>query len=197
MGLKKINENLACYLLNIGGVDIEAWLQQLEQQTGRLTEQTPAGAATGLRDRLEWLVQQWQALPCQQSAETATADAPPACDPPPPDNPSAAARRLMKIHDTLWLAQHQSGALPANGVNRMVKEIGELLQTEAIEIVNDSGLFDPSRHAIVDLAAAESPEQNDHIQQTIRPGYRWQTKTLRPQEVILYQYQAQESQPCA
>lgn len=191
----KTLQNLACHLFRLGGFDLDDGLQRLEMQVGRLARSISNGNVADIATRLDTICHQLEALPNSiQAAHPANASSTIIPEPlPTPNNPTDTARKLMKIHDTLWLAQHQSGALPANGVNRMIQDIGELLQDEGIEVFNDCGVFDPIRHTIMDIAPAELTEQNEHIQQTIRPGYRWQAKTLRPQEVILYQYQAKDS----
>ncbi len=50
----------------------------------------------------------------------------------------------------------------------------------------DEGLFDDARQEIIETRATDDPSLDEHVCQTIRPGYALGERVLRAQQVVVY-----------
>ena len=71
-------------------------------------------------------------------------------------------------------------------VENQLRETGKLLTKAGVEILEDEGSFDGSRHTVVETRPAQNPSQVDQIAEVFRPGYVYKGEILRGQEVILF-----------
>lgn len=71
-------------------------------------------------------------------------------------------------------------------VENQLRESGKLLTKAGVEILEDKGSFDGSRHTVVETKPAQDPSQVDQIAEVFRPGYVYKGESLRGQEVILF-----------
>lgn len=71
-------------------------------------------------------------------------------------------------------------------VEGQLRETGKLLKKAGVEILEDDGMFDSSRHTVVDTKPVDDPLLDNQIAEVFRPGYVYKGKVLRGQEVILY-----------
>ncbi|MBC6466590.1 hypothetical protein [Actinomadura alba] len=82
----------------------------------------------------------------------------------------AGLRDTVEPAVTRWLLDRITEALAGTGV------IG----------IRDKGPVDVTRHAVLAVRATDDPDLIDRIAETVRPGYRWNDRILRPQQVIAY-----------
>jgi len=71
-------------------------------------------------------------------------------------------------------------------VEGQLRETAKILEHSGVEILDQTGTFDYRLHTAVETRPAPSLEQDGQIAETFRPGYRFRSEMLRPQEVILY-----------
>ncbi len=95
-------------------------------------------------------------------------------------------QRLLPVVDDLELA---FGNLPAelnetenawlDGFRQIRKKLDTLLEDQGVTPIALDGEFDPSRHEAVSSEPSDSVE-NNHIIQTLRTGYEYKGRVLRP-----------------
>lgn len=71
---------------------------------------------------------------------------------------------------TRWLLDRITGALADTGVTS----------------IREEGVVDPTRHAVLGVRPTADLDLVDRIAETVRPGYSWNDRILRPQQVIAY-----------
>jgi len=108
----------------------------------------------------------------------------------PGGGPAAAVREVIRLADGL-LDLTGNGASPdqqqASTVLRWVEaRTKSLLAACEVVRIEEAGSFDPSRHQAVASRAAPRPELSHQIADTVRPGYAWHGRLLRPQQVVVY-----------
>lgn len=52
--------------------------------------------------------------------------------------------------------------------------------------LEDTGVFDSSRHTVVETKPAPEPSKVNDIAEVFRPGYVYKGEVLRGQEIIIY-----------
>lgn len=86
-----------------------------------------------------------------------------------------------------WIRDNDpDNASAARLVEGQLRETGKLLKKAGVEILEDDGMFDSSRHTVVDTKPVDDPLLDNQIAEVFRPGYAYKGKVLRGQEVILY-----------
>lgn len=65
----------------------------------------------------------------------------------------------------------------------------KILRNAGVEILEDEGHFDSSRHTVVDTRPAEEAFLADQIAEVFRPGYIWRGEVIRGEEVILFTWE--------
>jgi hypothetical protein len=68
----------------------------------------------------------------------------------------------------------------------LLDRITEALAEAGVTGIRDKGPVDVNRHAVLGVRATADPDLVDRIVETVRPGYRWNDRILRPQQVIAY-----------
>ena len=81
-------------------------------------------------------------------------------------------------------------------IKNQLRETANLLKKAGVEILEDEGLFDCSRHTVVDTRPTQDPLMDNQIAEVFRPGYIYKGNVIRGQEVILYVYQPEEEITC-
>ena len=66
-----------------------------------------------------------------------------------------------------------------DGFRQIRKKLESLLEDQGVTAIALEGEFDPSRHEAVSSEPSESVESN-HIIQTLRTGYEYKGRVLRP-----------------
>jgi molecular chaperone GrpE len=94
-------------------------------------------------------------------------------------------RKLLPVIDDLDLAFAnapagvESGAPWVEGFRQIQKKLHNLLAEEGVEIIAQEGAFDPALHEAVSGEASDSVPEG-HIIGTLRSGYTYKGKVLRP-----------------
>jgi hypothetical protein len=126
-----------------------------------------------------------RAAPQSAGPTTMCADSPGGADGPPP-----IVREVIRVADGL-LNLTGSGAAPdpqrADTVLRWIEaRTRSLLAACDVVRIEEAGDFDPLRHEAVASRTAPDPDLAHQIADTIRPGYAWHGRLLRPQQVTVY-----------
>ncbi len=95
-------------------------------------------------------------------------------------------QRLLPVVDDLELAfsnlpseLDDSQSAWIDGFRQIRKKLASLLEDQGVTAIAQSGEFDPSRHEAVSSEPNETVESN-HIIQTLRTGYEYKGRVLRP-----------------
>lgn len=67
-----------------------------------------------------------------------------------------------------------------------LKTVEMILKKSGVQILNETGIFDPSYQSVVQTIPSEEEGQVDTIAEVYSSGYRYRGKLLRPQKVIIF-----------
>lgn len=163
---------------------------QIEQEARRLNRMRPQPPDSGV-DSLDRILHSALTLlertPVAPDDIDAGALNPPATAPVRSDEPGPVAARLITLRDSV-LATSAAGdeAVSPALLTGLYRELGKILALESIESIEDSGQVDDNLHLIVGTTLTGDPARHDTIAETVRPGYRFGERLIRPQEVIAY-----------
>lgn len=94
--------------------------------------------------------------------------------------------RLLPAIDDLDLAfqnvpaeVEQQGGAWLDGLRQIQKKLMQLLEDRGVKVIAKDGPFDPNRHEAVSSEPSETVESG-HIIQTLRTGYEYKERVLRP-----------------
>lgn len=107
---------------------------------------------------------------------------------------SATAKKLIELRDWVLLANSDGSPPSSSLLEALSKQLEQVLIKEGVSAIEDTGTFDYEKHQVVSTQVTDNPDLKEQICQTIRPGYRFNGGVIRPQEVIIYTYQAPETQ---
>ncbi|MBX3011089.1 MAG: nucleotide exchange factor GrpE [Caldilineaceae bacterium] len=95
-------------------------------------------------------------------------------------------QRLLPVLDDLELAFQNvpaeveaSGGAWLEGLRQIQKKLNQLLEDRGITVIEKEGPFDPNRHEAVSSEPSETVASG-HIIQTLRTGYAYKERVLRP-----------------
>jgi len=120
---------------------------------------------------------------------------------------SALLRQLQPLLDELLLVadyldmalsaptQSEEARNLAAGVQLTRSKLAQALELVELRPIESSGPFDPNRHEAVASRPADQPPGT--ILETLRPGYTWQGRILRPARVVVAAGATDPSTPVA
>lgn len=108
----------------------------------------------------------------------------------PEEKPSATAQELIRLRDWVLLAKSRETQEQTSPqvLDAIYQQLGKVLEKENITSIEDTESFDYKRQQVISTEVTDDPEKDDCICDTVRPGYLFQSKLIRPQEVIVYTY---------
>lgn len=101
---------------------------------------------------------------------------------------STVAKELIKLRDWVLLAQTGGTAVAPEVLQELYRKLGRVLEKDGVIPLEDSGSFNYERQQVVDTKVTNSPTQDDLVCSTVRPGYLFHEKLVRPQEVIVFTF---------
>jgi GrpE len=109
--------------------------------------------------------------------------------------PSATANELIRLRDWVLLAKTGSEEEKASpqSLEAIYKQLGRILTKEGITAVEETGNFNDERQQAVSTQVTDCQEKDDLVCDTVRPGYLFNGNLIRPQEVVVYTYEAVDS----
>jgi len=103
---------------------------------------------------------------------------------------SSAAKELIKLRDWVSLAQTGQHPITPEVLEEVYRELGRILAQEHVMSLEDIGPYDVNRQRVVDTRETDDLAQDDTVCHTVRPGYIFHGKLVRPQDVIVYAYKS-------
>jgi hypothetical protein len=104
--------------------------------------------------------------------------------------PSVAAQEIIKLRDWILLAQSESDSFNYKVLEAIYQQLAQILAKEGVKPLEETGLFNYERHKIISTQKTEDPDKDDWVCETVRPGYLFEGKLIRPQEVIVYTFES-------
>ncbi|MCX8131815.1 MAG: nucleotide exchange factor GrpE [Clostridia bacterium] len=96
--------------------------------------------------------------------------------------------RLIDLRDKVLLMKSEFGDNKGEKVEMLYTELGNILKKEGLHEIELSGRFNKDRQRIIKIIKTGNEEKNNTIHGTVRPGYTYNNILIRPQEVIVYEY---------
>lgn len=100
--------------------------------------------------------------------------------------PPRAALGLIALRDEALLASHSEHTTARQVSERVIEQIGEILQAEGITALAASQTVDPQRHHVIGIRETQNPALDGKIAETVRPGYAFNGQVIRPEQVITW-----------
>jgi hypothetical protein len=108
---------------------------------------------------------------------------------------SSTAKELIKLRDWVLLAKSGEGKPSPEVLSAIYQKLGQILEQEGVTAIEETGSFNYERQQVVATQVTDDPEKDDLICDTVRPGYLFQGKLVRPQEAIVYVFERSLSSP--
>jgi len=109
-----------------------------------------------------------------------------------PPEPSTTAKELIDLRDRFLLAKPKEGDMIINAdvLDVFYHDLGAILTNEGITSLEEVGCpYNQERQHIIDTQVTHDPAQQSIVCKTESPGYLFNKRLIRPQEVILYKLQ--------
>ncbi len=103
---------------------------------------------------------------------------------------SQTAKELIKLRDLVLLAKTGDNANTPELLESLYQELGQVLEKEGVKSLEDTGSYNYEQQQIMATRAANDPDKDDLICETVRPGYMFNGKLVRSQEVTVYAYES-------
>ncbi len=103
---------------------------------------------------------------------------------------SVSGEELIKLRDWVLLAKTGGAAPKAEMLEVLYEKLGQILTKEGATPIEDAGVFNYERQQVISTQATDDPQKQDYVCDTVRSGYLFNGKLIRPQEVIIYTFDA-------
>jgi molecular chaperone GrpE (heat shock protein) len=99
---------------------------------------------------------------------------------------SRTATQLIKLRDKVLLSRTDDAPPSPDLLDAIYRDLGRVLEAEGVTPIEDDGAFDYNRHTVIETRATSDPAQNNRICGTVRPGYLFDGRLVRAQEVVVF-----------
>ncbi len=103
--------------------------------------------------------------------------------------PSVAAREIIKLRDWILLAQSEGDSSSPKVLEAIYQQLEQILAKEGVKPLEETGQFNYERHKVISTQKTDDPDKDDWVCETVKPGYLFDGKLIRPQEVIVYTFE--------
>ncbi|MCM0593836.1 MAG: nucleotide exchange factor GrpE [Gloeotrichia echinulata DEX184] len=100
--------------------------------------------------------------------------------------PSNTAKELIKLRDNILLAITENTTGDVRMFQSLYRKIGKILEQEGVFTLEAMEKFNYEQQQIIETRPTEDTNLDCLVCSTIRPGYLFDGKLIRPQEVIVY-----------
>jgi len=104
--------------------------------------------------------------------------------------PSKIATELVRLRDQMLLGLENRSSIPPTVLNALQRQTLKLIQSEGIRDVEKTGPYDQNRQEIVETEVTSDAGLHETVARTVRPGYEFNGQLIRPQEVVIFRYEA-------
>ena len=107
--------------------------------------------------------------------------------------PSQTALELIKLRDYVLMANPDELAVAHRILESLYRKLGQMLEKEGLTPLEMTGAFNYEQQQVVETQGTNDPSLDEIVSSTVRPGYLFNQKLVRPQEVIVYTYSVDAS----
>lgn len=104
-----------------------------------------------------------------------------------PTDLSPAVQQVILLRDWVLLAKTSGAeAFPLEVFEDLYRQLNGVLAKHGVTSLEADGPFDENYQQVINLEPTTDPAKHHQISATLRPGYLFHGKLIRPQEVTLY-----------
>lgn len=101
---------------------------------------------------------------------------------------SETAKEIIKLRDLVLLTKTGDNANTPELLESLYQELGQVLEKEGVQSLEDTGSYNYEQQKVMATRVVKDPDKDDLICETVRPGYMFNGKLVRSQEVTIYTY---------
>ena len=89
-------------------------------------------------------------------------------------------KQILQVVDRIESSEEQSDFLTS-----IAEELLQVLSLNGLQVVDNSGMIDPSMHEVVNTVAVTHEQSENNIVEVLQKGYMLNNRVLRPSKVII------------
>ena len=89
-------------------------------------------------------------------------------------------KQILQVVDRIESSGEQSDFLTS-----IAEELLQVLSLNGLQVVDNSGMIDPSMHEVVNTVAVTNEQSENNIVEVLQKGYMLNNRVLRPSKVII------------
>ena len=88
--------------------------------------------------------------------------------------------QILQVVDRIESSEEQSDFLTS-----IAEELLQVLSLNGLQVIDNSGMIDPSMHEVVNTVAVTNEQSENNIVEVLQKGYMLNNRVLRPSKVII------------
>ena len=100
--------------------------------------------------------------------------------------PSSTAKELIKLRDNILLAITENTTGDVRMFQSLYRKMGKILEEEGVFTLEAMEKFNYEQQQVMETKPTDDVNLDGLVSSTLRPGYLFDGKLIRPQEVIVY-----------
>ena len=89
-------------------------------------------------------------------------------------------KQILQVVDRIESSEEQSDFLTS-----IAEELLQVLSLNGLQVVDNTGMIDPSMHEVVNTVAVTNEQSENNIVEVLQKGYMLNNRVLRPSKVII------------
>ena len=89
-------------------------------------------------------------------------------------------KQILQVIDRIESSEEKSDLLTS-----IAEELLQILSLNGLQVIDNSGMIDPSMHEVVNTVAATDEQSENNIVEVLQKGYLLNNRVLRPSKVII------------
>lgn len=89
-------------------------------------------------------------------------------------------KQILQVVDRIESSEEQSDFLTS-----IAEELLQVLSLNGLQVIDNSGMIDPSMHEVVNTVAVTNEQSENNIVEVLQKGYMLNNRVLRPSKVII------------
>ena len=89
-------------------------------------------------------------------------------------------KQILQVIDRIESSEEKSDLLTS-----IAEELLQILSLNGLQIIDNSGMIDPSMHEVVNTVAVTDEQSENNIVEVLQKGYLLNNRVLRPSKVII------------
>ena len=89
-------------------------------------------------------------------------------------------KQILQVIDRIESSEEKSDLLTS-----IAEELLQILSLNGLQVIDNSGMIDPSMHEVVNTVAATDEQSENNIVEVLKKGYLLNNRVLRPSKVTI------------